>query len=325
MSDQEPAKGSVPCQLVRRPDPLPHLIPQGGICILAGSPLVGKTALVATMLRAFRDNTPVFGQQPNRVPDVGIVCTDRGWEGGAGQWFERAGFPDIKRYVMADDTFFDPRRLRKKFDRVPWLMEILDRLKLPAGALVVVDTIAAFLGGNLLDYDGVMQGLLEIRAGLRPRGLTAFCTAHSSKLKANKNDRYLRPIDQIAGSTAITGFSDAALYLASPAETHRSTYTLSWCSHSARDLTLALDRDAETGMFSLADGGDKTTTRKVLRLFPREGSVTTGALVLQAQQYPLSDRTVRRALDVLMADGLVKKLRKGLYELAAMLPDDALD
>jgi hypothetical protein len=321
---QEDARPSKICQLVPRPDPLPHLVPQSGICILAGSPLVGKTALLATILRSFRDNTPVLGHQPNRLPAIGIICTDRGWDQGAGHWFNCAGYPEITRYVMADDPFFQPRELKKKHARVDWFFDRVDRLKLPPGSLLVADTIGPLLS-NFLDYDASMVTLLETRAGLRPRELTLFSTAHSSKLRADKHDRYLRPIDQIAGSTALTGFSDSALYLASPEETGRSTYTLSWNSHTAPQLTIALDRDPKTGLFQLAEGGDKRTMRRVLQLFPDEGSTTTGMLVQQAQRLPLSERTVRRALDALLQAGWIRKLRLGQYTLASVLPDDYAD
>lgn len=326
MSEEQTAKGSTPCQLVRRPDPLPKLIPQGGIGILAGSPMVGKTALLATMLRGFRDKTPIFGHQPNRIPAIGIICSDRGWDAGAGQWFGRVGFPEIKRYAFSDDAFFDPRRLRKKFDRVSLVFEKVDTLKLPPGSLIAIDTLAVALGGNLLDYDTMMQGLLEIRAMLRPRELTAFCTAHSSKLKADKRARYLRAIDQINGSTALIGFADSVLYLGAPEETGRSTYTLSWASHQAPLLTLALDRDPDTGVFQLAEGNDRTTTRRILALFPRDGSsITKGRLLEIAGRIPVSERTVTRALEALVSEELVKKLRLGQYTLAPVLPDDAYD
>ena len=78
---------------------------------------MGKTALLASLARAFRDNRPIFGHQPAPLPAVGVINADRGWARGAGVWFTRAGFADVRYYSMADDPTFDARTLRRRFER----------------------------------------------------------------------------------------------------------------------------------------------------------------------------------------------------------------
>ena len=54
-------------------DPIPRIIPAYGISLLAGAPNVGKTALLASMARSFRDNRLIFGHQPSVVPAIGVI------------------------------------------------------------------------------------------------------------------------------------------------------------------------------------------------------------------------------------------------------------
>ena len=216
---------------------------------------------------------------------------------------------------MPDDPSFDPRCLRKKLERTALLGEFIDKLTLPRGSLLFVDPIGLFLGGNLLDYDGCAVACHEIRVLLRDRGLTLIATAHSGKLKADGKERYARLQDQILGSTALLGFSDTQMVLASPEETGQQHYTFMWLSHLAPPETFLMARNAE-GIFTLADvdGSAPGSTHRVLALFPPDGSETTlRALVMLAQAIPLTQKTVQRALADLIAEQRVEKVRHGIY------------
>ena len=295
-------------------DLLPNIIPYCSVSLLSGAAGLGKTALIAGIAKAFRDGTPIFGHQPNPVAAIGIIIADRGWARGAKVWFDRAGFPEIKYYSMPDDVTFDPRCLRKKFERTARLGEFIDKLGLPPGSLLFVDPIGLFLGGNLLDYDACAVACHEIRVLLRNRGLTLIATAHSGKLKADKKDRYARLQDQILGSSALLGFSDTQMVLASPEETGRPCYTFLWLSHLAPPETFLLDRNAD-GIFELAQGGDPGTAGRILALFPSDGAETTlGDLTGLAQAIPLTMKSVQRALTALISDGKVVKVRRGYYQ-----------
>jgi hypothetical protein len=294
-------------------DPLPDIIPFAGISLLAGAPNVGKTALLATMLRDFRDGHLVFGHQPSPIPAIGVINADRSWRRGAGVWFARAGYADIRYYSMADDGSFDIRSLRRKFERAQRLIEFIDRLKLPPGSLLLVDPISLFLGGNLLNYDDCAVACHEIRQALEARGLTIIAAAHSSKLKADKKDRYLRLQDQILGSTALFGFTDTQMYLASPEETGKSYYTFVWHSHLAKAEFFYLDRD-EQGLFVPYSGADQGNCTRLLALFPENGDeITLAALSELAEAIPLSKATVKRVLETLLERERVERVRHGTY------------
>ncbi len=295
------------------PDVISEFLPGGGISLLAGAPNMGKTAILSTLVRDIRDCKPVFGHQPMKLPGIGIINADRGWAKGAGLWFSRAGFSDVPHYSLADDPAFNPKKLRHRHERTDLLANFIDRLKLPWGSLIVVDPISLFLGGNLLDYDACMVACHEIRAFLRVRGYTILATAHSSKLKADKRERYMRMQDQILGSTALLGFTDTQMYLAGPQETGKSYYVFLWHPHGAKPETFFLDRD-ENGLFVDWDGGNTRTQQQVLRLFPDHGVLVNLAdLITSAQEIPLSRKTIQRSLDRLMDTGMIEKVGHGVY------------
>jgi len=299
-------------------DPLPHILPAGGISLLAGAPNVGKTALLATMARALREGRPVFGRTPGTISNIGIICADRSWLKGAGVWFERAGYGHIHHYAMTDDRSFDPRSLRRKFERVARLFEMIARLQLPPHSLVLVDPIGLFLGGNLLDYDSCACACHEIRALLRDRELTLWGMAHSSKLKADKNARYLRLADQLLGSTAIAGFADTQMYLASPEEIGKPYYAFVWHPHTAAPETFFLERD-EQGLFVTYSGADEGNCTRVLALFPdADIEITTAALRELVEAIPLSRATFFRVLDTLVEREKIRKVRHGVYARVAV-------
>jgi hypothetical protein len=306
-----------PCQ-----DPLPDILLCGGIAILAGAPNIGKTALLAGMLRDLSRGLPIFGIQPAKIPAIGFIAADRGWMRGAGVWFERAGYPEIHHYSLLDDPSFNSMRLNKHHERVQLLAEFVDKLSLPRGSLVAVDPMSLFLGGNMLDYDVSAKALIQIqKIILMPTSLAMICTAHTAKLKADKRERYARVVDQTYGSTGIGGHSDTMMYLAGPHETGKAYHEFTWHPHKRLPATFKLEQD-EQGLFRPYQGLIALDTSKhgsVLALFPPDGATMEfGALVVAAQQIPVSRRTVKRVLEELMAAGAVEHVGHGLYRRATV-------
>lgn len=294
------------------PDPIPNIIPFGGISLLAGAPGTGKTALLASMLKDLRDGKAIFGHQPSPITSLGLLCVDRSWTTNR-QWFERAGFPEIPVYSVVDDHSFVKSRLRKKFDRIKLFSEFLDKLPLAPGGLVVADPIAMFLGGNLIDYDACAVACLELREIMHDRQLSMIGTAHTAKIKNDVKARYLRLQDQILGSTAIFGYTDTQMYLASPAELGTPHYTFLWNPHLSPPATFDLTRD-EQGLFipwTAEHGGNH---ERLLRCFPPDDSTLTYTALCQlAATIPLSTATVKRLLKALLDEGQIRKDANGGY------------
>ena len=303
------------CQVLPYTDPLPGVLPFTGISLLAGAPNVGKTALIAGILRDLRDGRPIFGRQPSPIAAIGYINADRSWVRGSGVWFERVGYPEIAQYTMSDDPAFNPKRLRKKHERTDILSAMIDLLQLPPHSLIVVDPIALFLGGNLLSYDDCAVACHEIRAYLRLRQYTLLATAHSAKIKADKKERYMRLQDQILGSTAIFGFSDTMMYLAAPQETGKPYFSFLWHPHQSPAEVFQLEQDSQ-GLFQIYTGADSANQNRVLALFPTDGSVITFKILVElAEQYPLSRATVARVLEALVEAEKVEKVDRGLYRV----------
>lgn len=298
------------------PDPLPLIIPFGGISLLAGAPGVGKTALTATLLTHFRDALPIFGHQPSPLPagGIGIIAADRSWSS-SHEWFVRAGWPDIPCYSLADDPTLDKKRLRFRHKRIDLLDEFLEKLSLPAGGFAIIDPIALFLGGNLLDYDTCMLGCLELRDVLRRRQLSCLGLAHAGKQRSDPNDRYARLQDRILGSTAIFGFSDTQMYLASPEETGESTYTFLMAPHLAPTEVHSLVRDAQ-GLFKTHEPAPAVDLAEaILACFSDNDSEHLSFAVLseRAKTIPTSPTTLRRYLEKLVEDRRIVRYRHGEY------------
>lgn len=305
------AKFAAPCQGPVE-DIIPSYLPGGGISLLAGAANLGKTALIAGLLHALQTTRLIFGHPARPVP-IGYINADRGWDKGAGLWLDRAGVAPIPYYSLSDDTEFHPKRLRRKFERVDVLASFIDRLGLPPDSLVIVDPVSLFFGGNLLDYDACMVACHEIRAYLRTKRYTLLGTAHSGKLKADKRDRYVRTGDQILGSSAQQGYSDAILHLAGPEELDASYYQLTWHPHGAKAETHLLERN-EQGLFIPFSGVDLANQSRVLALFPEPpATITLAALCEYADALPLSRATVKRVIDALLRKGVVDRPSRGQY------------
>ena len=298
-------------------DPIPLIIPYGGISLLAGAPGAGKTTLLAGLFRAFRDGLRIFGHQPNPLSSIAVLSVDRSWSS-TKEWFARAGFPDIPYYSLADDPDFVKSRLRRKYDRINILGELLAKLPLKPGGLVAVDPLGMFLGGNLIDYDGCATACLEIRDLLRKRQLTMIGTAHAAKQRGSQQDRYVRLQDRILGSAAIYGFSDTQMYLASPQELEVAHYTFLWNPHLLPAETFHLTRNAE-GLFVPFDSTDGGNLERLCVLLPEDGASWTFDQILQAARaIPLTRATVRRIVNKLIDEGRVRKVGHGLYARASV-------
>lgn len=309
------------------PDPLPPILLGGSVNVMAGAPGTGKTALIADVLRQFRDQEPVFGLEPaaGALEGIGVVTADRSWRKSSKYWFDLVGFGDIPVYSIADDYGFVKARLRKKSDRILILDECLEKLHHKPNSLILVDPLAIFLGGALNDYDSCAVACLEIRDLCRRRQITIIGTAHAGKQKNDKADRYLRLQDRILGSAAQFGYTDTQMYLASPEETGKPYFTFLWHPHHAPAATFRLIQQ-KNGLFT-TDGAPLPETEQtpgsleiILTLFPGTDPISFGDLATAATHLPqpLSRATVHRWVMKAIEEGLVERVKYGVYRKRRM-------
>lgn len=314
MSDEKIAPGPTACQ-PEQLHPLPGFIHRRSLNLFCGASGIGKSALMAMMLRDFRDQRPIYGHRPNPVSGIGLVLADRTWEQGARQWFERAGFPEIRCYSITDDRGFDLRRFRqKKWERPQLLLECIDKLKLTAGGLVAIDPMALFFGGNLLDYDVVACAALEIQRGLADRDVAALGLAHTAKIKSDPKAGYARAQDKILGTAALGAYTSTQMALISPEESGDPYYSFSWHTHLTKSVAFRLERDEQTGLFLPYSGASEMNSLRVMALFPDDATpIEFKVLVELADALPMSKATLKRVLAVLQEHEQIEKTGHGFY------------
>lgn len=307
----------------RAPGPLEPVFLGGSLNLLAGSSGAGKTALLAYLARLLSEKRTLLGVMPSDAPYLAYVGLDKSWQQSSSRWFRLEELPDIRHYCLADDTTFKKRRLRTKNDRTAIYRECLlkvspDGKGFPAGALVFVDPIALFLGGNLLDYDASAVACMELREVHRELGhVCVVGTVHSGKMKSDKKQGYARLQDHILGSAALHGYSDTQLFLASPEELRTKTALLHVQPHHGAARTIPLSR-GEDGRFCFAGVPEavampaKTWVVDVLAAAP-ERTLDFAALMHEAIDRDINRKMLQRQLAAEMTAGRVERIGHGKY------------
>ena len=301
-----------PIRSQAHPDLVQGIINSGSFNILAGASGVGKTCLLSWFLAQLQTGQPVFGRPVQPPTALGYIAADRGMDGGATYWLEKAGAAGLAFYSLADDLAFNLVRLHSKIQLIRVFGECLDKLELPRGSLVVFDPLGLFLGGKVNDYSSCAVACLQMRRECSSRGLTLIGTAHSAKQHADKKLRYLRLQDRILGSGALLGFSDTQLYLASPEETGERFYTLLCHPHKSPVETFPLGRDKEGLFVPWAESVQAEQEGVIFAAVPEDGSTIPLATILGLCS-EISPATVHRRLQQLLDEGLIERPVKGLY------------
>lgn len=298
---------------------------------MAGASGTGKTALLASWLRALKEGKeffPGYAPPPDAITSISVISADRSWAQSGRKWFGLVDWADINCYSLQDDFGFNIERLRRKSERTTILGECMNVLGYPEGqannALVLVDPLGLFLGGNLIDYDTCLVACSEIRRLCVKRSVSIIGLAHAGKQLADPKRRYLRMQDRLAGSTAIFGYSDTQMYLAAPEENNAEHYGFYWNPHHSPAETFTLRR-REDGLFhppehvidvNVPVGAPELPREELLDWISPEGTLF-GDLFDFVQKHPrlvASDRTLRRWLTTLSTEGLILRSGRGLYK-----------
>lgn len=235
---------------------LPGIFEVPSLNLLAGASGLGKTALLAGIAKAFQTGAPLFGHPVAATPRLGYISCDRGGPGLL-EWFRRADVAldpaHFPVYSLIEDTSFDLQQLHRGRGGPALFAHCVEQLGLPPGSVILADPIALFLGGRLNDYTAVALACIEIQRYLAAHPYCVIGVCHTSKLKADVQDRYARPQDRILGSMALLGYSATQMYFMGPDEAGRDDgqYLFSWNSHSAPEGQFLLRRNPTNGLFLL--------------------------------------------------------------------------
>lgn len=308
------------------PDPIPGIIPFGSLVLFVGPPKCGKTSLLASWMARWRDGRTICQQPTHRPTALGIITTDHKWDLNQGQWFTRAGFPDIPHVALRDDPRLPWATLRGQgHGAAKLLTESLLKLALPPGGLVAIDVAGVFISSRLNDYNDVLAGMGLLGQALDRHQLTGLCLGHMGKQRADPKDRYLRPHERILGSGAQIGFSDTTMYLLGPQDTGQPYHTFGWLPTHAPEGEFHLHQNSHTGLFEPYTGTLEDTP-----LSPELWSVvdalplppvrfrTQQLVALLMAACPVHERQAHTLLDDLLLTGLLVRVRHGLYERAPL-------
>ena len=234
-------------------DPIPGIMPFGTLTVLSGAPGAGKTALIAEFYARLRDGRPVWGYPTNKPTGFAYIASDRQWASHQ-QWFDLVGMSDIPRYSLADDPHFDV----KDIEESKALALFHDALKqcnngappIP-GSIVTVDPVTPlFIAGSPNSSRAVAKTLLTMSREARSFQITLMLVGHFGKQSADRNARYQRPQDRIAGSGAFSGFSDTQMFLCEPDPPDHPFHMFGW-NPRHRPPEEFMCRRNESGRFSL--------------------------------------------------------------------------
>lgn len=232
----------------------PRLLPAGGIHLLGGAPMAGKSTFLAQFLRQFVDPDPLFlpGMSFSKLApeEIGVILSDRPWDRNCA-WYEKVGLGEIPHYALAGDPeaaafLAKPRPAPTGIALLKFCLERLPKTV----KLVAVDVLTnGFCGGNIFHGASLFQHMNALHGLVKERGLTVLGTCYGIKLKQGKNERYQRAIDRIIGASQLRGSADSILYLEAGEETTADYQRLSWYSRHGQDQTVGLSRSPETGLF----------------------------------------------------------------------------
>ena len=284
------------------PDPIPGVIDFGSICTFAGASGVGKTTMLLQWAVRWRDGKTICGRATNPPTGIGIISGDRRRRAYL-PLLAKIGWLDIPHYSLRDDPVFNWLGMKEARSRPLMFGNALDRLGLPPGGLVIVDPLALFVAGRLIDYHEVAIGLGLLDQQLRGRQLTMLGVFHIAKQWANASDRTLRPQDRILGSMGQIGFSDTPIFLMGPEDLDTPFSGLGWTPHNEPGATFYFGRN-EQGLFvphdenKVAEASARAQT--LLPLIPIDGIRRADLVALTAVTLAVSPATAYRYIDDLI-------------------------
>ena len=234
------------CQAPLFPDPIVGVTPFGSLTVVAGASGAGKTILMAEAMQRIRSGRTFFGHQTNPCTDYYVIAADRDWSTYA-RAYEAAGFPDINRYVLAEDPDFDPRNWGRKSTAFTLFEDCLKKLAPKPGSIVNTDPVAPlFIQGSQNEARDVALSLHWFRKLAQQYQITLVLFANVGKQKTD--DVYRRAQDRIAGSGAFVAYSDTQISVEQDAE---GVVTVSLTPRAGKVEEHQLKFNPETGLFEL--------------------------------------------------------------------------
>ena len=183
------------------------IMPTREVHLVAGPSGAGKSTWVFQMLADLRAGAPVLGYPSVSRPFAYAIC-DRSTRSGR-RALQRAtnGKIDFPYLCLRDHPEWPTHGM-------PAVQHLLNmaRREQPDTQLLVIDGFGSLCpGGKVNDYDTVATFLRSMGGLCEKDDMTAIGLVHCSKIK--ENEQFMRPRDNILGSTAWSSFSECVVYL----------------------------------------------------------------------------------------------------------------
>lgn len=298
-------------------DPIPGVIPFGSLTVIAGASGAGKTILLADWLQRMRTGKTICGHPTNPAAAYYVLAADRDWSTYA-RAFASAGFPEVNRYVLAEDEGFDPRNWGKKQSALALFEKCLECLEPIPGSWVSADPVAPlFIQGNQNDARDVALSLHWFRKMSKKYQITLALFANVGKQKAEET--YRRAQDRIAGSGAFVAYSDTQI---SVDQDEQGVMTMRWTPRLGPPEEHQFTFSKETHLFVPAQAATATMPgqalpshlNRIYALIPEFPETITGPELvrLAEKQYKLKPAMVYRHVQKLEELGVVLRTPLGV-------------
>lgn len=212
------------------PDPIPEIIPFRTLTIFAGAPAVGKTTMFIEWMHRWSTGRRIWGHPTNKPTKFYYVAADRGQT--REEFYERIdpNRVDCEFFsVVTRHSGIDHSNFHKDAHGRELLSHVVGQLQPIPGSHLILDPVAPlFITGNQNRTRDVAASLIGLSRLADELQINITGMWHFSKQKADPNERYRRPQDRIAGSGAVSGFSDTQIYLVDPEPPRQPYHILGW-------------------------------------------------------------------------------------------------
>lgn len=176
------------------------ILPLHQFSLLVGPSGCGKTTLTLQMWKHHEKGKPFPVMLDPSIKRAAIVLADR-TSSEAETRSKYLGIDSLEIYGIVDDTNLDLNVIR---DPLKLWGHILRTLKTDP-QLIIIDPIALFMEGSLIDYKSVAITLIRFNQYAMKYKTTLLGLHHTAKQRAD--NKYARPQDRVSGSGAFPGYS----------------------------------------------------------------------------------------------------------------------
>lgn len=283
------------------------LLPSSQVHLIGGPSGSGKTTLMFQMYQALATGADFLGRKTRPVK-FAYISGDRP-ERSVKETQGRVGV-DFPVYSLVDHDQIGGNLTEEIFPKLTKFYGYKPNF-------VYIDGFTALVPGNELNNYGVVAKWLGgLQRYSEKTGLTILGACHTTKTKEGAN--FLNPRQRIAGSVAWAGFSETVIIIEPPEDDEignkrrvmllprnypGESMIMTFDDEGRLRLPLNIEKQEEIAAFVLGD------------LLPKAGLFTHGDLWDVAEKQGVPRRSFDRWLAGLVDDKLIKRKKKGTYEI----------